>query len=493
MSNLGNDCGIRQISRVGKPVVYFIDSLDEALHSPNKRDEIRSLLKAIKRLNTLAQKIGPLAYPILFVFSVRYEYWRDWESIFEGLRAKQFVRTFSTFTSDEINLAIEKYESVYSFKISGVLDQDNRNILAQPFNLMIFAEANEYQGLVNATELFGQDVLDLYFNRKHEDLYKRPIPGFDPDHFMRLCGYLADFTVSNSRNKIEMVEFNSIIKKLGRAFDGLASRITQLIISEQILTRDSEDEIYYRFRHFRFIEYLVAYHLALEISHNPKAKHAHILLEGYFDSGFISAFNVHEFVREIARRNFRDIVPILAEFYTTSAEFTKRLLRSKRSEIAAGFKTKSEELDIINRSLARGDPVVCWDGFFVVAAKKNRQPAETILKAFETAWITCSERFNRRRIISKIADLGMLTNEKVLSKLLNSKNVDEWLSMLDELDRVGELDVFIKLWEDGLSDDIILKNLEKENPDTYYLLDEAFRYVLKNKKFPKGLLIDKVQ
>jgi hypothetical protein len=65
LSRIGKDFGIRELQVADKPVVYAIDSLDEAATLPHKKNEIKALFKSVEELNRIASAYGMLAYPLL--------------------------------------------------------------------------------------------------------------------------------------------------------------------------------------------------------------------------------------------------------------------------------------------------------------------------------------------------------------------------------------------------------------------------------------------
>jgi hypothetical protein len=101
------------------------------------------MFKILGELNQLASRMRLLTFPVGFVFTVREEYWRDWESIFEGQRAKVVKNTFSEFNHHELDQALGKYSTTYSYFPISRPSHETRRVLSIPFNLLVFSEANE--------------------------------------------------------------------------------------------------------------------------------------------------------------------------------------------------------------------------------------------------------------------------------------------------------------------------------------------------------------
>jgi hypothetical protein len=144
-----------------------IDSLDESEHIPTKYREIRSLLRFREEANSLARRRGYVAFPMMLVFTVRDDYWRHWESLFEGQPGMHTARKrFSRFNDSELRAALAKYGAAYRFEIGRQLNPEEIDVLSTPFNLKVYSEANQYAGNICPPNLITDDVISLYLDRK---------------------------------------------------------------------------------------------------------------------------------------------------------------------------------------------------------------------------------------------------------------------------------------------------------------------------------------
>ena len=268
LERVGRAHGLFDIIAANKPVVYVLDSLDEALIANQKRAEFKGLFNSMSYLNTEAERLGLLCFPIIIVCTVRDEYWRDWESLFDGRRSHLIVRRYSKFSSGERSAAIAKYQNVYNYSISGTVNDDLLDALAHPFTLQIYSEANEDCGSVDATEHFGSHVLALFFERKKENIIKRPIVGFDGDAMVRLCALFAVRMVEKASNEINIVEASNIVKEYDPLLIPRFDSIMRSLRSEQIFMTGEADDMPIRFRHGRFLEYLLALKILQDLRAN---------------------------------------------------------------------------------------------------------------------------------------------------------------------------------------------------------------------------------
>jgi len=370
---LGPENCIRQLIAADRPIIYAVDSLDEAANLPNKHREVRALLKAFTQLNKFATSVGLLCFPLGVVFTVREDFWREWESLFEGAPANTFLKRFSFFNPEQTLLALKRYSDAYGFKLRSSLDKSSLGVLSHPFNMQIFAEANEYRGEVSADRVLDENVLSLYFERKQEDILKRPIAGFTPAILMNILSAIAVAVADRGENALPASVLSEEIGTAAPFLKPFAPDIIRSIASEQIVVRDTELVTRYRFRHMRFIEYLVAFFIAGKLDQARDPRELDRLVSKYVGGDFLSLYYVHEFMSFICRTNYPDTYSSLTEYYSQSTHYVGRLLRMRRSDIAAGSKTSTLDIDVIKGASANADPAVAWDSFFVIAAKNNQQ------------------------------------------------------------------------------------------------------------------------
>jgi len=496
---IAKDRGVRALTAVDKPIVYVIDSLDEASTVPQKRKEVRSLFEALRTLNEVAEEFGLIAFPILLVFTVRHDLWREWESYFEGRRAREFVRRFSIFSPIEAKEALDRYSKAYEFQIEGELDSDTSLILSHPFSLQVFSEAHEYVGRVEATKLVSHNALALYFERKKEDLLKRPIPGFQGDIILNVCSEIAMAMVDAHKNDAARSLVAEIIAGKYPILTGFSEAITNSLVSEQILVRDADNSTNVRFRHIRFIEYLVAYHVAFNLNKfkqtedrrlwktGRKATDKGEVLENFtkriFQSNFLSIYYIHDFIKSIATSVFPNIQSMLSDYYAADNEYMRRLLSSRRLDIAEGKTTDEGDIGTIQLSMISRDVDLCWDAFFVLAARPNRQGQPRILQAFEVAWDCTKQRPDRWKLLTKLRWHGLILHEAVVTRIVNSRHPKEWEVYFEELDGTSDLTRFPSVWK-SMSGDRLLASMKTKSD--WGTVVKLISFAAQGQKYPRG-------
>jgi len=99
--------GLKELEAVDKPYLYIVDSLDEVFKKDQhqKRLEIKSLIKKIEELNDKAANENIRKFPLLVLFTLREEFWRDWEESFDGREVIHLKNMISSFSDRELNKA----------------------------------------------------------------------------------------------------------------------------------------------------------------------------------------------------------------------------------------------------------------------------------------------------------------------------------------------------------------------------------------------------
>ncbi|AIY67581.1 NACHT domain-containing protein [Pseudoalteromonas piratica] len=423
--------GLESLLYVDKPIVFVIDSLDESLANAQKRKEVMALIKGIEELNNKAKLRGLLCYPIMLVFTIREDFWRDWESTFEGLEKHNLKKRFSYFNYEETILALNKYSNSFNYNIKTKLNKQHLDILSHPFNLQIFSEAHEYEGDVYIDDVMDDTVLKLFFDRKKDDIHKRPISGFYPNILMALCSSISAFIAKSCKNEVSYDKVISIIRNDYSSLSEVSDLIVKNLISEQIIVRDTANTRMLRFRHMKFVEYLTSYYIArtLHTSNNPKKLDE--MISSLINEGFLSIYYIHEFIRSICKAEFYELYENLMEYYAHSSEYMKRLVHQKRLFISGGEKVSNLDIDTIEKAMARGESEVCWEGFFVIAAKNNNRDKKTVLNAFDMAWKANESRVDRWKILNKLSQHKLLLEPTVFKSVMASNSTNDWYSFID--------------------------------------------------------------
>lgn len=456
---------LQQIVAAERPVLYAVDSLDEALAVPGKHREVRALLKSLDQLNGQAREAGLLCYPFGLVFTVREDFWREWESMFEGTSAHTYIKRFSFFSPEETILALKRYCDAYSFHLSSSLDRDSMRVLSHPFNMQIFAEANEHRGEIDMRRVLDQNVLSLYFERKKEDVLKRPIPGFAPESLMVLLGRIAITVAGKRLNRVSGQELAAAIVDSGVVRNEATGEILRSIVSEQIVVRDSEDSSSFRFRHVRFIEYLVAFFISSKLDQTRDPDQLELMIRQYVRGDFLSLYYVHEFISHICQNSFSDTYASLTSYYSQSETYVRKLVTMRRMDIAWGEASTTLDIDVIKRAAGFVSDEVNWEAFFVIAAKVNLQDTAAVVQAFHLAWAKNSTRADRWKSLTKLGQHGLLLDGAVLEHLLTSERPKEWLVFIAEVIKFGCVADFGRMWTEMGGDQVLQTLCTEHDPD----------------------------
>lgn len=465
LAQIGRNNGIRQLVQIDKPIVYCVDSLDEASTTPQKKKEVRALFDLLSHLYGDAISLDMIGFPLLLMFTVREDFWRDWESVFEGRDISYFNKRFSHFTAVEFDQALPAYEKAYKYHLVGQLDEKTQQILSHPFSLQVFSEALRFSGDVNAQKLLGHDALDLYFSRKQEEFLKRPVLGFYGDTAIRVCAELAQTMIEGGAPFIRREEATQVVKTRFPAFARSAGDVIKSITSEQILIRDPAAPDHLRFRHMRFVEYLIAYKIVAELLDESsvlqrvlavargtgESRNAARLIEEYTERLFykrvVSLYHVHEFILSIARKRGDRILNKVMGYYIQSSAYIGALTAVRRFDLSAGRQTSGDDLTAIQKALPSSTPGVAWESFFVVAAKPNKAAIEEILSAFEIAWDKNPRRADRWKVLKKLAQHSLQTRGVVFDRVTRSVILQEWLTYLGTFDTLALAQEFQEMWQ----------------------------------------------
>ena len=476
---------LNELLSADRPIVYVVDSLDEAINCSNKHREVSSLIRGLRQLNEFAENQGLICYPMAVVFTIREDFWREWESQVEGMYTRVFLKRFSFFTPAQTTQALYKYSKAYGYRLTTALDKNSLNVLSHPFNMLIYSEANEYRGDIESKDILDENVLELYFERKKEDILKRPISGFTPNILMQVLSSIAKAIAEQSENIIDHSKCCDEIIKVAPNLQYHVDFVLRSIVSEQILVRDSEGVAKYRFRHMRFIEYLVSYFIANQLSVSQQPQRLGKLIKQLVRGDFLSLYYVHEFIRSICQSNYPDIYEKLTDFYAQSSDYMSRLLLHRRSDIACGQKTASIDIDAIDRATDAGDPNVCWDGFFVVAAKNNKQQAERIISFFVKAWDSNEKKSDRWKLLSKISQHDLLLQGEVFKRVLCSEEPTDWYVFVDGIIESKQLHQFKEVWYEAGGENLS-KWLGKKSESDWSRIYKIIGDLLRGKIYERG-------
>ena len=485
LSNIGKDYGLHKIIAINKPLVFVVDSLDEATKIPNKHKEIISLLRFQDDLDKIAIRNNLVAFPLLLVFTIREDYWRDWESVFEGSGAKSLTNKFTMFTPSELELAIKKYSNIYNYSINNTLAQETKRTLSIPFNMQVFSEAHQYGGPLQIFEFYEEDVLYHYFAKKRDEILKRRILSFSSKELMCTCSNLAYQCVVQKENKLQRRQVLEAILQSNPQSKMDANEIAHSLKSERIIDYEPNNPNIFRFRHSRFLEYLIAYYILLDVTNCYSIENLEELTEIIFESSFVSMFRVHNYIRHCSKKEFPETVNFLDNFYSKSSRFMRANVLRLRSNIAAGHRSDSSDINLIIKHTEASDPDVVWDSFFVIAAKNNKQSKKSILDFFEIAWENNPTRIDKWKMLTKLSVHNLLMNDRVFNVILKSESVKEWQVFLGEVIQLNQLDEFIELWN-ALIDEKKVLFFENSKDNECLIVRNLLNIILNKKTFVLG-------
>lgn len=482
--SLGDDYGIRELTKINRPIIYVIDSLDEAYSIAGKNNEIKAILRKIKKLNEKAEEYDMPAYPILFVFTLREDYWRDWESIFEGSNRFDINKRISCFTETELREALKKYMNYYGYEIVNELTEETLEVLSRPINLLIFSETYQKKGQIEVHEIWESEIIYNYFERKLDDISKRNIPNYDPQAYMDLLSDLAYVVICSKKTVLGYNQIVDVIKKNYRIYYPFCEKIVKVLISEHILVCNSDDNYCYRFRHSRFLEFLMACYcihtLKNNYSNSPKIVRNTIthktlsmikktftrqinnkksdkkiyyifdeLIEKSFSSGLVAIFRIHEDMRYICSKKDTKLLAELDDYYSTSNLFMSRKLSSLRSNLASNIKIQSNDISLILKNANSKNPLLTIETFFVIASKPCKQSNQKIIDTFAIAFKSKYNIPEQYKMILKLASNDLLCYEQVLACILQSDYPKNWETYLGSIieKKQEDYDEFKELWK----------------------------------------------
>lgn len=427
LQEFGDDYGILGLEEINRPVVCVIDSLDEAQGISNKLKEIKALISLIPRLNSVARKYGFSAYPIVIVFTVREEYWREWESLFEGMHIKNIFKLFSEFKDEELGDALEKYQNAYRYKICNRLTCDDIATLSNPLNLYIFSETNKFSGNIEVSQVFTASVLHNYFKIKSEEVIdKRRIPSITPRILLDICENFLSLCVYKSL-QLNRSDFYESLNTYTPIFVPYLEELLRIYESELIFHFD-EDGIL-AIRHMKFFEYLYADYM-IQKCINLKPDDSALFLDEFVDkinsAKIVDLIAIYNNVKYLYTTSIKKYKPVVQIYLDRSNEFVRKKLCDLRCRIALGQEGRINDYDQIVSGMNISDGNLLLEAFFVCAAKCNSANKEELLMLFLKAWKANKDCDHRWKMLPKLYLYDLLDDKKVMTEIAKSTSWKEW-------------------------------------------------------------------
>ena len=468
---------LNSLIQIDLPLLVVIDSLDEVKNQAAKQKELKAIFKYLKELNQLAKKSKLSGYPIIIVFTVREEYYRDWESLLEGNINGTYKKRLSQYSEKELKSAIQKYSRAYKYNISNVaeLDISTKEVLSIPVNLEIFSNANKFQRNVFIDEIWESKLLFQYFEEKKRQLEKRNLGIRHEVTFYPVLGSLALKILESESLSVTFEEFEKTTLKALPSYQFYLSKYWEAIISEDILISLNEQKSKVTFRYHRFTEFLFANHIS-EILKRPKGvETAKQIIEKSLKVKEVSVNRIIDNL-EFCNKQFEinpDKIVLLRKALVSDVVFLNRQIMKERYKVSQGQPSNEKILKLakLGASLEKNNEIT-FNTFFLVSSKSNFQSKETILEYFELAWSTNSEK--RFKLIHKISQRHLILHERVIRKVFSSSSQIDWetgLGLIIENDKIGEFKPFLENLELETKVNIYHENSPDDWKQSKYLID----------------------
>lgn len=424
LKKIGNDYGIVELMEINRPVVFVLDSLDEAQGIFDKLKEIKALIFILERLNSVSRKYGLYAYPIAIIFTIREDYWREWESLFEGMRVKHFFKSCSEFSDVEFKIALNNYQNTYHYKICNILEKDDISILSNPLNLYIFSETNKFMGNIEARGIFTASVLHNYFKTKSEEIYKRGLHGITPRIFIDICEEFLSRCAYKSL-RLEKSDFYECLENKYALFMPYSEELIRLYESEMIFHFDEENLLVVR--HMKFFEYLYADYMIQRtdsLKENDAMKFLDVFFKKLNKTQFVDLVEIYNNVKFLY--SLRKCKKTVQYYLDNSNEFMQNKLRGLRDKIARGNDGRIDDYSQIICGENISDGNLLLEAFFVCSAKCNQPNNKELVDLFLKTWKANRNNHERWKLLPKLHVYGLIDEEKVMTQIIKSNSWKEW-------------------------------------------------------------------
>lgn len=495
-----SDYGLRELTALDKPIVFIIDSLDEVKKSElhQKRKEIYALIRRLEDLNKIANSHKLIKFPVLLLFTVRDDYWNDWDESFDGREACYLKNRLTIFAENELSEAIDKYSKAYHFKIENVLSQESTDILSSPINLEIFSLANSFNGNITIDTIWEGELLSKFFKRKFENIQsKHYLENFTQTTYIKILIKTANSLIFTKELSFDYIDIIFIINNLFDHLKAYSEDIIKLLTSEQILIINPKFQNKLQFKYTRFVEYLIALDIIESIKSGHDLNSIDPYIQSIYTSHIVNTHTVLKNIRTICRQiEYHDIGQEIMNYYQNSETYLNNLLPKLRCDISLGIKTQEQEINQLIGNTYSQNPEINWDIFYIICAKNNNQTKEHILSAFISTWEANSDikyKYRRWRLIDKLASLGkLIINERVINTLFKDSIYKDWEVLLGKILEFSSdyRDEFFDLWNqiDGSN---LLTVLISRKPNEWIYVQRLLEIILENKKYIIGDLLDK--
>lgn len=483
--------GIKELIAIDKPFLFIIDSLDEVpinIH-PQKRREIKSLFSKINELNNEVISEKFTRFPIVILFTVREDYWRDWDSSFDGREIVTFKNRISIYLEDEFKKAIKKYSEAYNYEIQNRLNEDSKSILSIPVNLEIFSEVNEYNGAINVVDVWEGKMLAEFFKKKYDNIINRHwIMNFSEEIFIEMLSLISYNIIKNKSLFINKKEIKDLFELKFPQHLTYLNEILKLFVSELILIEDAVPNHTYRFKYTRFIEYLVSLLIVEKVNNENSLPNLDKFIQEIFDSQVVDIYSVLKNIKNICKIKYPELESEITEYYQKSLIYLRNFLPKLRGDISQGKVTNKNDINQLIGNTYFQDANMYWDMFFIIAAKKNKQSKNIIISSFNATWEANKEgenRYKRWKLVDKLSSRGFLLDERVINILFNDSESKDWEEYLGHILESKLQEEFFELWHQIGGQSIIKKNIVKDKKEWVYV-EKLLEIIVDRKKYVLG-------
>ncbi|WP_167514508.1 hypothetical protein, partial [Mesorhizobium intechi] len=137
--------------------------------------------------------------------------------------------------------------------------------------------------------------------------------------------------------------------------------------------------------------------------------------------------------RKMCKERYPERFDEISSHFAQSVPLLKRIAQKSRLECAHSCVSAVDDIEILSKGLATGDPELVWETYFVFMSKLNRPSSETFQGVFLQCWKLNASNGQLWKMIRKLDGAAFLTSEAVVQSVLSSKRPDIWLAYLDRI------------------------------------------------------------
>ena len=425
LDSLGPEEGLDALLTARMPLLYVVDGLERADHEVDQKKLIE-LFDYLKRLNSHARRRGLLAFPLGVLLTLRDREWDRWFTLFEGREIRSIRNALNDFDGSQIDDALERYGSEYGFRLEGEISSEDLAKVAAPLGTRVLSESLEYSGGVVAADVLKGELWTGFLERKAEHI-RRLVPGLSHGGFIEVLSKLALMFARTGRGVSPVDEAVQTIRWTLTVSELEPDRVLRALVDERLLSLVHRGV---QMTYPSLLEYLVALVAVTDLTKTGELGSLEAITSLVASSPSVSSSAVRANVETMALTGGGSAGEMASNHYATSVHYVLSRLPWLRYEIGMGKRTPLKDLKSIHGSLDGLSPEATWQAFFVIAAARNEQPSETILRVFGLAWDRNANRPDRWKLLQKMHDRGLMHEDEVLDRVGLSTVPREWETLL---------------------------------------------------------------